>query len=287
MKIKRSTLVLWKKRLMVFLGSALVFSVFYIYFGTPLFTVTVYELVDVPNIYKDTITTKLRTIAAQKFLWVIPADKILNYRGMKIKQAIVDVLPNTQTVSLLPVGLHTLRIKVTMYQPLYKIDETHSINEDGFIYTELKDISTLPLLVVASSTKKETIQDGISSVSMTGIDRAKLKSISTLVDKISSVVFKVSKIDIDGYGDITLYDERGISKLLYEGSANIDKIWSNIVSAIDTEPLKSQLENNKDRLEYLDTRFGNKVFFKFTNASKTVIIQSHATTTEATTTFPQ
>lgn len=282
MKIKRSTLVLWKKRLMIFLGSALVFSLFYIYFGTSLFTITTYELVGVPDMYKDTSNVRLRAIASQKMVGFIPADKILNYRGMKIKQAVVSILPNTETISLLPIGLHTLRVKVTSYQPLYRIDDTHAITKDGFIYSESQDISTLPLIVVASSTTKETLNDGITSISMVGIDTRTLKSLSTFINKINSVVFKVSKIEIDEYGDISLYDERGMSKLLYRGDADIDKVWSNLVSAIDTNPLKEDLEKNKDKLEYLDARFGNKVFFKFTNAGKTAIIQSHATTTQVT-----
>ena len=62
---------------------------------------------------------------------------------------------------------------------------------------------------------------------------------------------------------------------MFSGIADTDKVWSNIVSAIDTDPLKSKLLNNKDKLEYLDARFGNKVFFKFTNDGKTAIIPSH------------
>jgi hypothetical protein len=69
-------------------------------------------------------------------------------------------------------------------------------------------------------------------------------------------------------------------------SANQKKVWSTLVSAIDTDPLKSKLSENRNGLQYLDVRYGNKVFYRFNdmsfqNGKGTVILGSHATTTEA------
>lgn len=284
MRIKRRTLVLWKKRLVWSLGGMLVCSVFYVYFRTSLFSITSYELVGVPEMYKDTIETSLFSLASQKSYKIFPSNRVLTYRAEAIKAALVEVLPNTQTVTLLPIGLHTLRVKVVPYEPFFKIDNTHAITQEGVIYTEFKDMSALPEISFASSSlRQEMKKDGIGYTVIAGIDYTKLNTISTLINKINSVIFKVSKIDIDEFGDISLYDASGKGRITFAGQTDIDKVWSNILSAIDTEPLKSKLENNKDHLEYLDARFGNKVFYKFTNTSKTAIIQSHATTTATTT----
>ena len=83
-------------------------------------------------------------------------------------------------------------------------------------------------------------------------------------------------------------NREGKSEVIFAKSDDVDKIWSNIVSAIDTEPLKSKLEKDKSFLQYLDARFGNKVFYKFTNSQAGDIIQStsnspHATSTATTT----
>lgn len=287
MKIKRSSLVIWKKRMTVFLISLTVFFSLYVYFKTSLFTITAYELVGVPDMYKDEVTDSLRLIAAQKRYKVIPGDKILSYHNKNSKQAVINILPNTQTVMLVPIGLHTLRVSVTHYEPLFKIDDTHGITKEAVVYTEFKDMSTLPKIVFASSTRKEMVKDGVVSSVIVGVDETKLVNLSVLINKINAVIFVVSKIDIDEFGDISLYDESGLGRIIFSGATDSDKVWSNILSAIDTDPLKSKLLNNKDKLEYLDARFGNKVFYKFTNATKTAIIQSHEATTTATTTLPQ
>lgn len=290
MKIKRSTFDLWKKRLIVFSVSALVFSILWVYFGTRLFTVTNYEVVGAPDDYTQRIVDEAHTIALVKIFRVIPGNRIFSYHHDQLVHAVATILPNTSAVSISPRGLHTLRIQVTSHTPYFRMGDNEAITKEGILYTEIHDTSTLTTLVLATtSVRQEMDNKGIIFVSVPGIDKEKLASISLLVSKINSIIFQVSKIEIDAFGDVSLYDERSVSKVIYLGNQEVDKVWSNLVSAVDTEPLKSKLANSKDKLEYLDARFGNKVFFKFTNDTKTAIIQSHATTTQvtpATTTLP-
>lgn len=286
MRIKRSTLDLWKKRLIVFFSVSVVGSILYILFITPAFTITTFELVGVPDGYKDTITSNVKDITNTKILKVLPGNRIFSYRGVKLKQSVVSVLPNTSMVTITPRGFHTLRIKVVAYEPFLKLDDTHAITKDGVMYTELNDIHSLVTLSLATtSVRTETDNDGITVVMVEGLTKERLASISSLVSKINSIIFVVRRIDIDPLGDISLYDEHNKSRVVFAGTQDTDKVWSNLVSAVDTDPLKSKLSTNKDNLEYLDARFGNKVFYKFTNDTKTAIIQSHATTSQATTTI--
>ena len=69
------------------------------------------------------------------------------------------------------------------------------------------------------------------------------------------------------------------------------KVWSTLVSALDTDPLKTKLATDKGKLEYLDVRYGNKVFYRFSdmtfqNKGETGILDDHATPTQATSTIP-
>lgn len=287
MRIKRKTFNLWKRRFFIFLGIFCVSLVCYIYFKTSFLTITSYELVGVPDNYQQVIQTNLRSIATEKSYKIFPSNRITSYRGMAIKSSIVGVLPNSQTITFRIVGLHTLRITVTTHTPLFKIDDIHAITKEGFVYTELNDIQNLPKISFATSTlRQEIYKDGIAYVTIPTFNASQLASLTRLMSKINTVVFVVSNIIVDEYGDIVLQNKEGGSGIIFSGASNVDTVWSNILSAIDTEPLKSKLENKKEALEYLDARFGNKVFYKFTNDSKTVIIESHATTT-ATTTLPR
>lgn len=48
-------------------------------------------------------------------------------------------------------------------------------------------------------------------------------------------------------------------------NTNAEKVWINFISIIDSEDLKNKLQNNLKNLEYIDMRFGNKIYYKFYN----------------------
>jgi hypothetical protein len=119
---------------------------------------------------------------------------------------------------------------------------------------------------------------------------------ASLIEKIQPVLFPVRAVLLDKEGDVTFFNENGSSFIKFSSASDSDKVWSNLVSAIDTEPLKGKLEKNKTDLLYLDIRFGNKVFYKFahdtfTKQSGTAIIGNNDATstvsTESTSTTPR
>lgn len=57
----------------------------------------------------------------------------------------------------------------------------------------------------------------------------------------------------------------GSPRIIFKESANFEKIAENLQSAIDTDPLKTELKNKYNSLLYIDLRFGNKVYYKFKN----------------------
>ena len=52
-------------------------------------------------------------------------------------------------------------------------------------------------------------------------------------------------------------------KILVKRDSNFEEIAENLHTAVNTEPLKTQLKKNFAKLEYIDLRFGNKVYYKF------------------------
>ena len=51
--------------------------------------------------------------------------------------------------------------------------------------------------------------------------------------------------------------------LMFNMDSNYEKLAENLQSAIDTEPLKTDIQTKFSSLLYLDLRFGNKVYYKF------------------------
>jgi hypothetical protein len=284
MKIKRKTLDLFKKWTIGTLAVFFVCFFTYIFFVSGTFTIKNYDLVGVPEEYTNQIQNGLKEIATHKFLLVLPSNRVFSYRGLKMKTLITSTLPNTESVTIGIRGLHTLKITATQFSPLFKQDATHAITKDGIVYQESADLSQYPTLTLASSTTVSQNKDGIISSRILGLDHDTLLAISALIQKVNPVLFQVETVTIDQYGDVTFIDNRGVSMLKFSTSTDPVKIWSNIVSSIDTEPLKTKLADKTNNLSYLDARFGNKVFYKFTNDKDTAIIRSTNATSTATST---
>ena len=52
-------------------------------------------------------------------------------------------------------------------------------------------------------------------------------------------------------------------KIIFNQNEDLSKLYENLEIAINTEPLKTDLKNNYTKLLYIDLRFNNKVFYKF------------------------
>ncbi|MDB5260431.1 MAG: hypothetical protein JWN37_662 [Candidatus Nomurabacteria bacterium] len=272
--MKKRTRIIAKR--ILFRGSILlaICGLLYIYFGSSAFSIYEYQLSGVPDNYNQEIVSQIKEANSKNLFYILPGDRIISFHRKDIKNIIKNILPNTDKISFSLGGLHSLKISVSPYVPIFRTDTTHAITKNGIMYEEMTLRSDLPIVQMATSTN---------------VNEKLLTSLADLVPKVNSVLYPVSKITIDEYGDIRLYDESMRHAIILSVSADMKKTWSNIISAIDTEPLKSKLENNKNDLEYLDTRFGNKVFYKFTKHGSTDIIyglpstDTNATTTSSTT----
>jgi hypothetical protein len=59
---------------------------------------------------------------------------------------------------------------------------------------------------------------------------------------------------------------------------NLETVFSRYDSALSNPKFKDLYEEKISSLEYIDLRFGSKIFYKFTQASKTVEIENSTTT---------
>ena len=51
------------------------------------------------------------------------------------------------------------------------------------------------------------------------------------------------------------------------------KITENLHATISTEPLQTKLKNNFSSLKYFDLKFGNNIYYKFSNEKPTTVKQ--------------
>lgn len=265
--MKRRTVTLWKRILFRSFLVCSILSFVYIYFFTGIFTIKEYTILGAPEGYIEEMKTEIAYASMHKLFFVLPANRVISYHDNDIRSAILDLLPNTKTISIRPSGLHTLTIKLTQHDPVFSVSDTHAISSDGTVYKEIIPLANFTRLEIASTTK---------------VSKRTLLGLSELSRRVETVLFPVRYISIDQHDDVYLFDARRKSSVIITSQANIDIIWANILSAIDTNPLKAKLEKDLSNLAYIDTRFGNKVFYKFTNPEEEAIIPPHEETATST-----
>lgn len=270
MKIKRRSLhrlKVWTLRITILV---IVFGIYFFYARTELFTITSYDIQGVDNETKQTIVTQLKELSTKKRFKVLPNNKIFTYNATGIVDVIRNNVKDLRTIDIRPSGLHTVKISVTLLVPVLKLDDATAITEDGLIFNPSKDIHSYPVIIFASSTKETIKLHGLpfSQLVIGGekVDAVFLENLLSISTKVTSLIFPVTAIMVDG-DDITLMSASGTSKVMLRSDADPKKAWSTLVSAIDTDPLKSKLENDKKNLLYLDVRYGNKVFYRFSDMS--------------------
>lgn len=255
MKIKRKVL----NRIIKFFLGILIFSIFYgalyLIFVTNFVRINSFELVGSDDRYKEQILTSLNNSLSKK-VFLIPTNNLLTYRSSVFEKDIKNILTNTKEVRVRPSSLNTLRISIEKYQPVFKTQvENMAMEENGFIYKEINDISNLPIFISSSTQNKETIN-----------------KMSNFIQKVDSVLFKVDLILIDEYGDVYLKNNLKGSYVVFKSKDDLEKLWITLLSAIETNPIKESITAPVNNLEYIDVRFGNKVFYKFTNSTHQDII---------------
>lgn len=289
MKIKRKTLARIIRDIVKLTIVSAIVALCYVYFATPLFTVTSYQITGVDEVSRANIDTQLHVLDTKKIYKVFPFNKIFTYSSNIITNTIRDSVPEMATVDIRPVGLHTIKITVTLLKPLFRASDTQALTEDGVMFTTRYDIHAYPRITIASSTTKTFKNSGVMFTKVVLPDGGDTKDffteLSALTAKISDIIFPIESIFVETTGDVSCIDKEGKSKIIFLKENDYKKVWSTLVSAIDTDPLKTKLATDKDNLEYLDVRYGNKVFYRFSdmafqNISVTGILGNHATTTQ-------
>lgn len=268
MKIKRKTLNKILKFLLKVIFVAFVIGIFYVIFKTTFIRVYNFDLVNIKDEYKERVNLSLQESINQKFFFV-PKNNLVTYSGKDFKKRTKEILTNAKDVSVYPVSLHTIRVKVENYNPAFRLDGINiAISDEGVPYIELNDVSSLPLLLSSSTVPVELIS-----------------KIKNFIPKVDTVLFKADVVIVDEYGDIYLKNNESGSYIIFKSKDDLEKLWITLLSAIETAPLKDSLNSELNKLSYIDVRFGNKVFYKFTNAThQDIIATSTININESTTT---
>ncbi len=225
-------------------------------------------LVVYPESYQKEVEALVHETYTDKLFYILPSQHIAFVQKNAITQKIEQHFSEIRDVTITRKNINTLSFSLERRIPLFRKENNIAVDTYGIVYTEknIDDtyIDTLPLLTTSIILPQKEI----------------LQSIADFSSKISIRIDTVSHIDINQDNDVYYYFAHKKCIIKTSLSKDTNATWSTLISALDNETLKSALQKDKNDVEYIDIRFGNKVFYSFTQEiEKATSTESKANTT--------
>ncbi len=264
--MRRKTFIRLKRLGLYLLSLIAVCGIIYTYFFTSIFNIDTIVIEGIDETSTVELLPTVREELQKPLFRMIPGDKILSYRASKLRAVINEHIPYSEHIKIYPTNLHTLKISMDLKTSLFRSENGQAIATDGTLYTDTREIGNLPVLI-ATTTPQAAV----------------LVPLSEFVNKVSEILWPIDQVVVDEHHDVYLYGSTYPGYVVISYDPSFDLTWSTFLSAIDTDPLKARLVTEPQNLSYIDVRYGNKVFYKFTNEGTTDIIPTQddqvATTT--------
>jgi hypothetical protein len=128
------------------------------------------------------------------------------------------------------------------------------VDQNGLAF-EKQDGSPVSLVVLYKSSSKTDI------VGETIIDQNSFASLRTLLVSLTSLNIKPDYIIFKDNGDFEVYTETS-GKYIFGASDDLKIDVDNLKLLLDSVEFKNQTATSSKKIDYIDLRFGKKVYFK-------------------------
>lgn len=223
-------------------------------------------------------TTAIEEVArenlAGNFLWFIPKTNFLLYPRGTIATALADKFKILKDISI---GLEqdgVLNINVTEREAKYtwcgeelslesEKNKCYFIESNGYVFDQAPYFSGDVYFKFYGKLEGEK-NEPIGSYFLPDF----FSKLVSLKDMMSRIGVKVSSLVVSSDGEVDLYlstitPPPDAPKIIFKLNADFEKIVENLQTALSSEPLQADFKKKYSSLNYIDLRFGNKVYFKF------------------------
>ena len=220
-----------------------------------------------------------------KYLWIFPKTNILFYPKNTIKSEIQNKFKRLKDIRLSIKDNKILEVSVSERIALYTWcgvksleespeallveistskasgEECYFLDEDGYVFDEAPYFSGGVYFKFYGSLDTDNPFGSYLS-------KQNFKQFILFKDVLANMKLKPVALNIINSEDAEVILLKATSsttepKIIFKMHADFQKIAENLQAALNTEPLKSKFKNKYGALQYIDLRFGNKVYDKF------------------------
>jgi hypothetical protein len=216
-----------------------------------------------------------------KYLRLFPKTNILIYPQNSIKNELQNKFKRLQNIKISIINNRVLEISVSERASKYiwcvadspsPLDSSTTDNSsqkcfyldaDGFVIDEAPFFSGNVYFKFYGSSSLD-----INTSQGSYFSEQNFKQLISFSDVLMSLDLKPVAIYIGDNGDIEVYLGNGSSamigpRIMFNTSSDFQSVAENLETALTTEPLQTEFKNKYSSLQYIDLRYGNKVYYKF------------------------
>ncbi|MBI5644539.1 hypothetical protein HY970_00390 [Candidatus Kaiserbacteria bacterium] len=211
------------------------------------------------QVSESEVSDHVRTMLAVNSWRYIPQDNIFFYPKREIEESLVTSLPRLQSATLRRASFLSTELEVSIKEresyALWCQQEIRcfDMDEGGFVFAAAASTAAHPSTTYIFSggiSSENPIGQGVAPDHMDGI--------VALLKRLEETGYRAREIRIENEQDFSITLERGyILKASY--GAEINNLVRDLGLVLNSEALRG----TEGDLEYIDLRFGNRVYYKF------------------------
>lgn len=237
---------------MSFLASVLILGglVFWFFYSEE-FKIKEIIMEGAPDFQKEKLLAEIEDIMASKVFYVIPQNCFFSFPAEKARWRLTDNFLNLKNIEVEKIFPFAISVRAEERKPVAVLclPNCFFVDETGFIFGDAPFFS--PGIFVKFFDKRAIKPEKGNFLLETNDFKRMLDFANRLKD-----FFSVSSIILENEKVYKLYAETG-QYLIVDGGEDWALTYNNLVAFFN-----EMVKNDKDKFEYIDFRFGNKIFFK-------------------------
>jgi len=255
------------------------------------------EIVGNKVIDTKVITANIQDQLSGKYFWLFPKTNILFYPASAIKKELQDNFKRIKDLNISVKNNKSLEVTLTERTAKYMWcgdtyasdvvrqgnpgrgasgDECYFMDEDGYIFDQAPYFSGEVYFKFygVPDGSPDVVRQGnpgrLTSGDFSGLyfSQQNFKELISFKDTLINLGLKPVAIYITTEGDVHVALVQGSPtttrpEIILKLGADYENVAENLEAALTTDPLQTQFKNKYSSLQYIDLRFGNKVYYKF------------------------
>jgi hypothetical protein len=239
------------------------------------------EISGIKTVEKNQVEQSVQAEISENYLWLFPKTNVLIYPKKDIRIALQNDFSRLTDIDLSLKDKKTLLVSVSEREPAYLWcgmtlpDEASELEEnkcyfmdrEGYIFDEAPYFSGEVYFKLYGPIENENAPVG------SYFSPKYFTQLISFKDTVMDMGIEPVMLNLLAGGDVEMFlakkgaNDRG-PKIIFQPNADLENVAENLQAALSTEPLLSGMKNKYSKLEYIDLRFGNKVYFKFSGQSE-------------------